>query len=140
MTKEKKRGKLAKAFNKARYLKTLGRYLRRKLAFRFRLRVMGEARQFVYPPTLLDTDSSLPFKVTVLIPVKETFILPLLEDRQHIDRASIDALCLWCRNFLGIIVGRNEEYCRIYDSIFASMGQVSKEKLVEDKKAARQAS
>lgn len=65
----------------------------------------------------------------------------LLKDGQHVDRSAIDTCKRHATNFWNIILGPNEQgYHCIRDGIYASMRQVSKEKLIEDKEAARQAS
>lgn len=77
--------------------------------------------------------------VTVPTPAKETFAQPRLADGVHLDRAAMDTCVRNTATFLSIIVGPNDEYCRMRDSIFASMEQVSKDHLAKEREAAHRA-
>lgn len=75
----------------------------------------------------------------IIVPTlaRETFAPLLLAEGKYVDRAEIDACARNTALFLDITVGLNEDYRRICDSIYVSMGQVSKEKQADDREAAR---
>lgn len=72
---------------------------------------------------------------TVTTPAKETFIHLLLADKKHADRTQIDSRVQNAALFMGAAVGPNEDYLRIHDGIYSSIGLVSKEKEAEDRGA-----
>lgn len=73
------------------------------------------------------------------VPAKKVLSPPRLAGTAHIVQVQLDACVHNVALFLGITVGPNEAYRRISDAIYSSMGQVSKERLAEDREAARQA-
>lgn len=63
----------------------------------------------------------------------------LLEEGEYIDRTAIGACVRHAISFLGIPVGQSDDYHRIRDGIYSSMGQVSNEKLAEDREEVHRA-